>query len=284
MTIFSHVVFLICAAVFLMAPTLQTPRTYKISNIESVQEVLNEVVKIERINNLTSSRFPEEFELEVTNISKKPIYFMNIMVKLPKTPNLEGLEGKLIVFDLSFGDRKFTDVSRRPDPTDVPINPGKLGTLKLGNNMKSIRPYLAKRLSPGDVEVALSQVSLAFQIINFGDGTGYIAGQAYPVKRVSQNGITSKGGLAQSFLASEKGEYSKTTPKSSKAQFCGHNRPNGSIECHESGSNCYSQISQNDSDYPYVAICQPCRPCSNPDYGCCNTDVYSACDGTSCMN
>ncbi len=184
MTMFSRALFLLCLSIFTLAPVSQTPRTYKIHDLENIQTVLKEVIEIQNIEKLQSDKFPEDFEIEVKNISKKPIYFVDIVV-IFRGPALIG--SIPIGFRVGFGDGKLIDIDNRPGPTDIPINPGETGILKpYPANVNSVRKFLENRLGSDNVENALSSVALSFQVISFGDGTGYIAGQAYPSKKGSQ--------------------------------------------------------------------------------------------------
>jgi hypothetical protein len=181
MTTFKRLVFVLCAVLFTLAPVSQTPRTYKIDSIEHLQTVLNEVVEIKNIDKLQSDKFPEDFEIEVKNISKKPIYFMDMWVTFRGTPLIGAIP---IGFDVSFGNPKLKSNDNRPDPTDTPVKPGETFVLKPHPEIvKSVRQFLENTVGSNNVDSALSSVALSFQVINFGDGTGYLAGQAYPAKK-----------------------------------------------------------------------------------------------------
>jgi hypothetical protein len=177
MTIFSRLLFLLCATTFLMSSVSQTPRTYKIHSLERLQTVLNEVVKVENIHKLQSSNFPQDFEIEMRNISKKPIYFMHVVVIFSETSRL-GLGGPPVGFQVSFGNRKLINISNPPDPTDIPAKPGETFVLKpAAESVKGVRKYFENKVGSNNVENALSNVVLVFQTINFGDGTGYMGAE-----------------------------------------------------------------------------------------------------------
>jgi hypothetical protein len=180
MTISSRLVFLLCVSLFTLTPVSQTPRTYKIHDLGNLQTVLNEVVKIENIDKLQSDKFPADFEIEMKNITKKPIYYMDIVVILRGTPLIGAIPTG---FRMSFGNPKLINNENLPGPTDIPANPGETFVLKPHpENVKSVRQYLSNQFGDSNVEAALSNVVLIFQVINFGDGTGYLAGSAYPTK------------------------------------------------------------------------------------------------------
>jgi hypothetical protein len=254
MTLFLRLTFLFCAAVFVTTSS-QTPRTYKIDDPENIKTVLNEVVKIEKTNNLQSDRFPEDFEIEVKNISKKPIYFMYIFAILPH---------KGTAFRLFYGDPKLMDIKNRPGPTDIPIKPGETGIVKPEESVKYVRPYLEKKLGSDNVEVALSNVVLAFQTLNFGDGTGYILGKAYP--KMSQNVPGNKELVSRSDLPSKKSGCELWL------QYNGG-------KCIDPQNGCTVTQTRIDPDVEDVSsLCFCCVPCLT---GCCNQDFLIAC-GASC--
>jgi hypothetical protein len=186
MTTFSRLLFLLCGAVFLMGSVWQTPRTHKIYNFDKLQKtVLKEVVKIENMDKLQSSNFPQDFEIQMRNISKKPIYFMDVMVLLSETAKL-GLGGSSFGFRVRFGNPKLTSINNRPDSTDTPAKPGETFVLKPdAANVKDLRSYFQSRIDSSNVDAALSNVTLIFQVINFGDGTGYLESEPDKSKKVS---------------------------------------------------------------------------------------------------
>lgn len=137
-----------------------------------------EVIEIKKVENLQSDNFPEDFALEVKNISQKPIYYFYIAAVLPMT----GRGGIPTGFDLLYGNRALISFDKMPEPTDIPIAPGETFILK-AENAKNVRQYIENIWGSDYLETALSSVVLAFQVINFGDGTGYIIGDPYPAHK-----------------------------------------------------------------------------------------------------
>jgi hypothetical protein len=65
--------------------------------------------------------------------------------------------------------------NNRPAPTDTPAKPGETFVLKPDvGSVKGVRRYLEDNVGSSNVETALNSVVLVFQVINFGDGTGYL--------------------------------------------------------------------------------------------------------------
>src|SRR5262245_56006735 len=116
MTTFNFFVFLLFVSLFGQAPVSQNQRTCKIHDREGLQTVLTEVIEIKKIENLQSDNFPQDFAIEVKNISKKPIYYLYIAAVLPNTAP----GGLPIGFRLDYGKPRLVSIDNRPEPTDIP--------------------------------------------------------------------------------------------------------------------------------------------------------------------
>jgi hypothetical protein len=123
---------------------------------------------------LNNEQWAREFELEVTNTGTKPIYFLYLYV----VTDVKAAKGFRIVFPLTYGRPVLGTLKTKPEPTDVPIQPGETVSLKIHPGQldawdvarrKENRPF-PKRLK------------VDFQFLNFGDGSGYWAtdGEALP--------------------------------------------------------------------------------------------------------
>lgn len=119
-----------------------------------------------------------DFELEVTNKSDKPIYYLNIWLVYPE---IISDSGKRVGVVLRYGRMDFVNFDARPIPTDVPILPGATITLKIPEEDQQgwlVHKIRENRMDPKKVELSLTQVS-------FGDGSGFNGseGRPYPYKR-----------------------------------------------------------------------------------------------------
>ena len=150
---------------------------------------LSRVIRIEDIYNIDSPEFPKRFQIKIKNISSKPIYHISINVHLPDTEPFR-LTGD-IWFPLRFGHPKLVNSSLRlEDITEserkehplTPLEPGK--SVLIGIDDK-IAEYVRKQIETefGSDNPATKRVESTVQVINFGDGTGYIIGQPYPSNR-----------------------------------------------------------------------------------------------------
>jgi hypothetical protein len=274
MTLFSRFLFLFCVGTFLLVPASQAPRKYKIYSPEKIQTGLKEVVEMKSIEKLQSRNFPEDFEIEMRNVSKKPIYFMHVMVIFSGTSGLGG--GNPVGLQVSFGNnRKLVSISNRPSPSDIPAKPGETFVLKPENNdAKNVRKFFEDRVGSSNVEKVMSDVILVFQTINFGDGTGYMGGEPDSDQKVSQNTSSSnKEDLRKSFLVS-----TKSTPYT-KAQTCSNWKitDESPVEC--VNPNCF--VNQTGLSGPVLRrLCSRCKPCDNG--GCCNDDFLGDCSVDFC--
>ncbi len=122
---------------------------------------------------LSNERWAREFEVELTNTGTKPIYFLYLYV----VTDVKAATGFRIVFPLTHGRSELGDIKTKPEPTDVPIQPGETVSLKIHSGQldawdvarqKENRPF-PKRLQ------------VTFQILSFGDATGYFGTGATPI-------------------------------------------------------------------------------------------------------
>ncbi len=118
------------------------------------------------IKNVTSERWIHDLEIEVTNVSDKPIYYMDMYV-FPvgfKSP-----EGHRIAYWLKYGRVKLINYAEPLQPDDVPIKPGGKHTFKVSES--DAKGWDAFRRQENRAEP--TKLELQFQRINFGDGTGF---------------------------------------------------------------------------------------------------------------
>jgi len=116
-----------------------------------------------------------DLEIEVRNISPKPIYFIDLHVRFP---DVDMDRGKLR-FPLRYGRIELAKFDAPLTPDDVPIMPGGTHVFKVPASM-SVRGFevlMSERKIP---ESATKKIELIFQLINFGDGTGYDSGIPVP--------------------------------------------------------------------------------------------------------
>ena len=143
--------------------------------------------KEKKFKDLDNPDWYPDFELEVTNTSDKPIYYLDLWLVYPEIISDNGRKVGVV---LRYGRMDFVDFDTRALSTDIPILPGATITLKIPEMDQ--QGWLAhkiheKRPDPKKVELSLTQVS-------FGDGSGFNGsdGRPYPYKRESSNRVCSE--------------------------------------------------------------------------------------------
>jgi hypothetical protein len=150
---------------------------------------LREVIKIEEMVNVNSPEFPKGFQIKMKNLSSKPIYHISINVHLPDTGPFRLGD---IWIPLQFGHPKLLQNSLRledltqADLEEYPltsIEPGKSALIGIEGGDETAE-IVRKQVETefGHDNSATKRLELTFQVINFGDGTGYIIGYPYPYK------------------------------------------------------------------------------------------------------
>jgi len=134
-------------------------------------------VKEAKIKDLTNSDWVRDFELEVTNISDKPIYYLELWLMLPDTMSENN---NPLAFSLRHGRIDFTHFDTRPVATDVPIQPGETHTFAIPEEwQQGWREFKVRRNAPDPKKLHIEFIQLSF-----GDGSGFDGGgEPYPYKR-----------------------------------------------------------------------------------------------------
>lgn len=134
-----------------------------------------------KIKDFKNDAWVPDFELEVTNTSEKPIYYLSMYVLLPE---FVGPSGGVRGMPLRYGRMDFVKLETRPLPEDVQIKPGETYTFKILD--QDIRAWSNRRA----IGVAPNprKLQFIFSHLSFGDGTGFVGtgGVPYPRKQISQ--------------------------------------------------------------------------------------------------
>ena len=119
-----------------------------------------------------------DFELQVTNTSDKPIYFLEIWLILPDFINGDGRPDG---FTLRRGRMEFIYFDTLATPADTPIQSGETYTLKIPNDeRRGWEQHKVRDNVPNPMKV-----QIVFVQLSFGDGSGFNGTDAkpYPYKR-----------------------------------------------------------------------------------------------------
>lgn len=181
----------VCTALVLMAGAFQLGSGQSPSERKLKAHAFNGIpLKVREVRNLQKAEedWFRDLEIEVENISDKPIYFISLLIEFPEIPapppqmREDGSTPSRSTtgFRLTYGTKRLMDVSRLATPDDIPLQPGETHVFKIPESRVKGLKHMEreKNLRPEQT----GKMELEFDIISFGDGTGYIAGEkrAYP--------------------------------------------------------------------------------------------------------
>ena len=129
----------------------------------------NVAIEVE-FENQDSTDWAKDLKVKVTNVGKKPIYFLLFTLTIKN----EKIDGIPVGYALKYGaDHLYSRGESLAQDEDISILPNESYTFKIENNLAEARKR--KRNQDGftaDVQSAI----LNFWWLNFGDGTGIMAG------------------------------------------------------------------------------------------------------------
>ncbi len=134
--------------------------------------------KVDKFKDLNNERWARELELEVTNTGDKPIYFLELMLTLPE---IKGETGYNLSFIAYYGRDELGNFEIKAEPSDVPIRPGETFVLKI--DVRNVAGYEAANRKFG--WQLPKRVELKFQMLSFGDGTGFLGSHGAAIPRSS---------------------------------------------------------------------------------------------------
>jgi len=114
-----------------------------------------------------------DIEIEITNTSDKPIYFLSMDVIMPELLTDAGV---MTTFPLMYGRVEFYDHNTKPSTEDIPIEPKATHVFKFEDHYKAGYEAWRKKnnkTDPMKLEAWISHLS-------YGDGTGFTSMSAIP--------------------------------------------------------------------------------------------------------
>ncbi len=130
---------------------------------------------ITKVSKLQSDTWYEDLEIEVKNISGKPIYFILAYLQFPDVPEPgDGVFG----IALTFGKRKNIDYRNDPDPQDPHLNAGDKFTFTIPRQVRTGLKDQQERIPE-----LMKKLELHISVVSFGDGTGFVAERLRQRKR-----------------------------------------------------------------------------------------------------
>jgi hypothetical protein len=173
---------LVCLALLFLVKTVliasraQSPDDAAQERKLKLKEFKDSPVVIRKVKNLNSNSWHKNLEIEIQNISDKPIYFMLAYLVFPDDPVPPGGESGI---PLMYGDPEINgNIAKHANPEDEHLDPGE--------TYKFTVPELFKKGLKAKQEKfpeRAKNLVLKFAIINFGDGTGFEAGRSLDLRR-----------------------------------------------------------------------------------------------------
>lgn len=172
-------VMMLSIAAYTILPAMATSRQ---TQEERTYEIIKPnwpvgVLELVEVKNLQSESFPEDFEVRVKNVGNKPIYGIYFGLGFPDIR----IGGAMLGNSLFYGDQRLSNSSELAKSADIPIEVGETGALKLtAIQVKGFRLSIDKGIH---TLADCHKMRIVPQIVNFGDGTGYLGNSPYPAKR-----------------------------------------------------------------------------------------------------
>ena len=170
----SRLLLLLVTGVLLLTPV--NPRVARCAQERKLKEkTFTEIpVRVRRVKHLQSETWPNDLEIEIENVSKKPIYFLNIILEFPEDPAPDGSSSVV----LKYGNIENMDIAVVAKPEDEHFDPGERIWITVTEFYR--KGLLAKQLrSPEN----FMKIDLSFSIISFGDGTGFSASEFLDLRK-----------------------------------------------------------------------------------------------------
>jgi hypothetical protein len=185
--------FLLCVALISYVPAYVPGRTTERAESSRVQEPVQQqeqsqnqeeepreirqvrkdhpALRIKAIRNHKKKTWLRDLEIEVTNVTNRPIYYIQLSMKFPEIK----INSVPVGEDFTFGNHKLISFGERPQPDDPFLRPGEDYVFKLPEDQWKV---MEKFLSYKSPESAL-KISLEIQEIRFDDGSGFFNGDTF---------------------------------------------------------------------------------------------------------
>jgi len=181
----------------LSAGQIQDPSAAQ-SNTQAAEQSLKRVknlipshipIKV-KVKHLEINKKMRDIEIEVTNTAAKPIYYINLVLRLIRVRDENNIP---MAVRFQYGRIQLVNFQTEITPEDVPINPGETVTLKMPDtDAEGWEEYRTRKNIAEQVEF-----ELRLSILVFGDHTGFVGshGTAVPHNQNSNQSIFSPIGM-----------------------------------------------------------------------------------------
>jgi hypothetical protein len=199
---------LFCSASALLVNGILTPGIAQSKDQREVEDKIPKHVPIKvkikaekekAFKDLKNEKWLRDLELEVTNTSGKPIYFLELWVVFPE---VIAEDGHKVGIPLRYGRIEFIDFDTVPLPSDMPIPAGATHIFTIPeNNQRGWEWHKNKENRPDP-----KRVEIIFVQLSYGDGSGFNGTDAkpYPYKREQSSSGPCREGPAQGDVHSYK--------------------------------------------------------------------------------
>jgi len=266
------VVGLVLLKVMLVLTTAQSTNASNKDRKFNKKEFAGTPVRVREVRNLHSETWPNDLGIEVENVSNKPIYFINAVLEFPDDPVPNGTSGII----LKYGNPDNMDIERIAKPEDEHLDPGKKVILIVSDIYK--KGLLRKQK---DTPQNLKKFDFWFEIISFGDGTGFEGSQFLDLRkkkaaeaRPSKKGRASRTGRAEKTasvqtesvktLGAQKNHASVAVSGSCGAGSCDQYK----IVSGQFGCGCVQNGQFINTDFAVVDTTRPCKRYKNVFFDC----------------
>lgn len=283
--------FLLCLAVLFLIKGMLAPSIAQSTKEREFEDKIPKHLPIKvklkpekekAFKDLKNEKWVRDFELEVTNTGAKPIYFFAILLEVPE---LISESGRRLGYPLIYGRHELASFTAKLLSEDIPLEPGRSYTFKLPDRwVKGLEAMQTRVKKP-----ILKQVQIRFQVINFGDGTGFMGMDGVSVpqpknsscleqKELPRDGPTLSAQTEQSRLFFQSLRYSDTElpatalrvifSSSLSNTFSDFGEPQPDVCCPGTPGNCWH-------NKPHIITCQ-CGVVLTVESAAC-TDPYGGC-------
>jgi hypothetical protein len=129
-----------------------------------VRSRLDLSLEVKEVRNLQSDTWYKDLEIEVKNVSQKPIYLILAGLTFPDPPSDRRLAAAI---NLGFGLPKYIDIRVVGNPLDPHVKPGQTCVLKIGEYYWDILRRRQEKFPE-----RFRSFGMGFNLISFGDQTG----------------------------------------------------------------------------------------------------------------
>src|SRR5258707_6286948 len=217
---------------------------------------------VTKVSNLQSDTWYKDLEIEVKNISNKPIYFILAYLGFPDIPEPADDEYGIA---LEFGKRGNIDYTKDADPHDPHLNPGDKFTFTIPEKMKE-----GLRAQNEDTPELMKKLDLHISVVSFGDGTGIVAERLSERKR-------SHSDVKKNHYSGRPGKSASTEPPpqdgcGSCSRYVMEDQP--TVICYyANGDECPSNLATTSPERPCTRKRQRDFPCGS-GVRCHNDEIY----------